>query len=251
MVLRKLLFGASSLRPCPSGKLSFANLQGSFIRFKSTVTHHAASTDAQREVPTPLVLLSASKWSGQPEAKVSLKSFISQFTRNGWNVASIDVDPKLEADTSQGILASLESELALQMRESGASGGGSPFPPLMIAKGLDTLIAESYISSHPLSGLVLLNPPLTPAHARGQCPDQLPTSMEPFNYEIRSPCKVAWSQDEVQKLAFWDVHRIEEAREDEADEALDRFVWDLNSDADEHDAAAYQVRKWAEDECGM
>lgn len=51
----------------------------------------------------------------------------------------------------------------------------------MIAHGLDTLVAETYISSHPLSGLVLLSPPTA---------DQLPSPPPSFNWEPMLPVAI-------------------------------------------------------------
>lgn len=163
----------------------------------------------------------------------------------------MDVGDLSSAKTGAQVLAALEDELARQMREAAVSGGGAPFPPIMVARGLATLVAEQYVSSHPLSGLVLVDPPLTPQHAHEANPAQLPTAPEAFTYEIRFPARVVWSPSGVQKLLYWDVHRIEEAREDEADEALERFVWDVERDDDELGAGPHEMRKWAEDECGM
>lgn len=217
------------------------------VRRSSTVTHYDASKEAPREVPTRLLVVSASSWAKEPAAQVSLSSFVQSFVGKGWNVTCVDLDPEgLESlSDSQQILASLEDELKQTLRSN-----GSPFPPLMVTQGLSSLIAETYVSSNSLSGLALFNPPLSAEHACKQYPEQLPTPLPLFTYEPHFPCLVAWNDKAAKELAFWDVHRIEEAREEEAGEAMDRYVWDFDSAEDKDKAGAFELQRWA-DEQGM
>lgn len=204
-------------------------------------------------MPTPLILVSASQWTGEPASSEHLKAFEEHFSRHGWNVTHIDIDPPdvKSAKTSEEVLDKLESELAAQMRKAAAGSGGAPFPPIMMARGKATLAVEQYVSSHPLSGLVLLDPPLSPQSVHESNPEMLPTTPPAFTYEIRFPALCAWTQEGANKLLYWHVHRIEEEREDEADEALERFIWNVESSQDELGAGPHEMRKWAEDECGM
>lgn len=222
--------------------------KGTSVRPQSTIAQHHASPSAPREVPTPLVLLSASKWSGEPQAESSMSAFVKHFTARGWNVTCVDLDPEgersvSEAKSSPDVLSKLESELGTQLRQASSQ----PFPPVLVAKGLASLIAETFVSSNPLSALALLDPPLTPNHAHESHPDKLPTELPAFTYEPRFPCLVAWSPEEVKNLAWWDVHRIEELREEDAGEAMDRFVWDMDNAEEQEKAGPHELRKWAED----
>lgn len=137
----------------------------SFQRLKTTSTQHSPSPDAPREVPTPLILLSVPKWEGKKDGKSTFNAFIKHFTKEGWNVSCIDLDPALDSkqEKSSQILSNLESELSQEMRS--ISSGSGPFPPLLVSYGFSTLVAEQYVSSHPLSGLAMLDPPLSPSHA--------------------------------------------------------------------------------------
>lgn len=61
------------------------------------------------------------------------------------------------------------------------------FPPLLISSSLSTLLAETYVSSNPLSGLLLHTPP-TPtlfASLPTRLPDLFKTRLTPFDYEPR------------------------------------------------------------------
>lgn len=62
-----------------------------------------------------------------------------------------------------------------------------PFAPIIIAAQASTLLSQSYISSHPASGLVLVAPPHTTAAATGQNgADPLPE----FTFEPHFPVLV-------------------------------------------------------------
>ena len=223
--------------------------QLSWRRLESTWVHHSPSPSAPREVPTPLILLSASRWSGEGKSAESLAAFVTHFALRGWSVSCLDLDPaELPVDDSEKMLSALESELSAQLGRLNAS----PFPPLMMARNLSTLIAETYVSSNALSGLVLLDPPVSAEDAskKQTAPACLPTPLPPFTYEVTFPCLVAWSAERAKELAFWEAHRIEHILEDEADAALDRRVVDLQDDGEGHGAGPNEVRMWAED-CGM
>lgn len=216
-------------------------------RLESTWVHYKPSPSAPREVPTPIILLSVSKWSLEGKADENLSAFVRHFTSQGWSVSSLDLDPiDLPKDDSQKILSSLESELISQLSRQ---HGSSPFPPLIIAKNLATLIAETYVSSNALSGMVLIDPPINPEVASNEenSLGRLPTPLPPFTYEATFPCMVAWSAERAKGLPFWEAHRIENLLEDEADASLDRKVVDLDDETESHGAGPHEVRMWAED----
>lgn len=61
------------------------------------------------------------------------------------------------------------------------------FPPLLISSSLSTLLAETYVSSHPLSALILHNPPSSVVLAKlhEQRDDLFRTKLDEFTYEPR------------------------------------------------------------------
>jgi len=68
-----------------------------------------------------------------------------------------------------------------------------PFPPVIIARGVACLITQTYISSHPASGVVLISPPpcntMVPRNL-------LPTPLPEFDFEPKFPiCVVATGED--------------------------------------------------------
>lgn len=227
-----------------------SNLIPSFKRYVTTVTQYPPSASASREVPTPLVLLSVPKWEGGQQGETTFKAFINHFTKEGWNVSCIDLDPTIKEegnktqDSSQ-ILTEFESDLSKNMQS--ISLGSGPFPPVLVSYGLSTLVAEQYVSSHPLSALALLDPPISPSHAHKDRSDIFPNDLSPFTYEPTFPILIARTPANAKKLSFWDMHRIEEMQEEEADEALDRRVWELNDEEEGEKAGPCQLRKWAEE----
>ena len=72
-----------------------------------------------------------------------------------------------------------------------------PFAPVIVARAGGTLIAQTYISSHPASALLLVSPPpsnsalFTPTSALDTPPKPLlPTPLPEFNFEPRFPVAV-------------------------------------------------------------
>lgn len=92
------------------------------------------------------------------------------------------------------------AELKQQMRQS-----SSPFPPLLFARGYNTLIAQTYVSSHPLSGLVLVNPPLTIKEALKARKDLLDYVPQEFDYEPFFPISILCNRKSAEEL---ETHRL-------------------------------------------
>jgi hypothetical protein len=74
---------------------------------------------------------------------------------------------------------------------------GSPFPPVIFARGFTSLIAQTYVSSNPASGLFLISPPLSNASC---FPSILPTPLEEFDYEFNFPLAVMARPAELAQL---------------------------------------------------
>ena len=73
----------------------------------------------------------------------------------------------------------------------------SPFPPIIFSRSHGALITQTYISSHPASGLVLMSPPPSNASAEGSL---LPTPLEEFDYEVKFPVAVVGTKGELERI---------------------------------------------------
>lgn len=66
-----------------------------------------------------------------------------------------------------------------------------PFPPVLFAYRLGSLIAQTYVSSYPVSALILDDP--TPFESLASCPgvaDKLPLPLDDFTFEPKFPLLV-------------------------------------------------------------
>jgi len=86
----------------------------------------------------------------------------------------------------------LFQELKVNLRLS-----GSPFPPVIFARGFASLIAQTYISSNPAHGLFLISPPLSNALL---FPAVLRTPLPEFDYELNFPIAVMARSAEMVQL---------------------------------------------------
>ncbi|KAK4705879.1 hypothetical protein P7C70_g301, partial [Phenoliferia sp. Uapishka_3] len=69
---------------------------------------------------------------------------------------------------------------------------GTPFPPLLISSHLSTLLAQSYVSSHPLSGL-LLHSPIQATAVHKSHPSIFSTGpLAEFDFEPNFPVGIMW-----------------------------------------------------------
>lgn len=101
----------------------------------------------------------------------------------------------------------LLSELVKEIRQS-----SSPFPPLLCAYGLNTLVAQTYVSSHPLSGLILVEPPLTVRAAAKSIPTLPLKDVEEFSYEPFFPVAILCARARAKEL---EQHRLRTEYPDE------------------------------------
>ncbi len=67
-----------------------------------------------------------------------------------------------------------------------------PFAPVIVARAGGTLIAQTYISSHPASALLLISPP--PSNTAAS--QLLPTPLPEFNFEPKFPCAIMCTESE-------------------------------------------------------
>ncbi|WFD35135.1 hypothetical protein MCUN1_001984 [Malassezia cuniculi] len=209
----------------------------------------APAADAPREVPTPLLFLSASRWTGSsPESLYG--SLLDKFSQAGFTSLVLDVDTPGSATGAEKV-NELAEEIRRCLRSPPPEVGVSPYPPVLIARHASCILAEVYASSNPLSALQLVDPPVTLARAPQRFPDAFPAEPDlELNFEAHFPVRVTWTEDELKwhadnGVAWYEAHRIEHAREDEAGECLDRYVWPTLDDG------AQETLDWLENEVGF
>jgi hypothetical protein len=135
---------------------------------------------------------------------------------------SIDPTP-YASSSSQHLLASLETGTSPAHHFSSSTAdqlskrpdltslikeSNNPFPPLLISSNLSTLLSQTYVSSHPLSGLILYSP--TPALvAHSLHPTLFKTALEEFTYEPNFAVGVM-SEEGIEEGRLMDICREEE-----------------------------------------
>ncbi|KAG9124545.1 hypothetical protein FRC07_011168 [Ceratobasidium sp. 392] len=153
----------------------------------------SASPAAPREVPTPLVVLSAERWDAS--SREGMQNFAAMFAERGYTTLEIDLAPPPADDsaskTSQALLEHFTKDLRSHVRLAAI-----PFPPVIIARAGTCVIAQSYVESNPASGLVLIEPPVSNASC---VPDLLPTPTDEFTFEPRFPIAVLSSSDKLRE----------------------------------------------------
>ncbi|PCH34994.1 hypothetical protein WOLCODRAFT_133680 [Wolfiporia cocos MD-104 SS10] len=150
---------------------------------------------APREVPTPLVFVSASKW--DPRTRQGMRTLASMFAERGFTCLEVDLAPPESISTSESLMQHFEDELSSHIRLTAI-----PFAPIILARGTGALIAQTYISSHPASGLLLISPPKSNASVSSSSftssdRQLLPTPLREFCFEPKFPCAVMCAQDEA------------------------------------------------------
>ncbi|KAF8973720.1 hypothetical protein BDZ97DRAFT_1912188 [Flammula alnicola] len=161
------------------------------MRLASSFIIHAPPANAPREVPTPLVFISARSW--DDDSTSGMTTLASMLAEKGFTCIESDLAiSQSSMSDSKLMMNGYESELASTIRLSAI-----PFPPVIVARASACLIAETYISSNPSSGLILISPPVSNAELSI---DKLPTPLEEFNYEPNFPIAVIATPHEVERL---------------------------------------------------
>ncbi|KAL8280206.1 hypothetical protein RQP46_007320 [Phenoliferia psychrophenolica] len=161
-----------------------------FVRPKSTATIVNAVRDV-RQLALPLAFVSVKGW--EEDGIAGWMKWAKQASKAGYTSVLVEIDPadaatRTEAgSSSSALLAELSAELSsiLSSPES-----GTPFPPLLLSASLSSLLAQTYVSSHPLSAL-LLHSPAPPAPAHELHPKVFPTPLEEFTFEPNFPVAIA------------------------------------------------------------
>ncbi|KAF8744463.1 hypothetical protein RHS02_02336, partial [Rhizoctonia solani] len=194
----------------------FANLRGSLgpqlkplaysafgLFFNGQVTRSTSSStkymlrnpspSAPREVPRPLVILSAEQWDKDSKDGQVMQGFAAAYAERGYTTLEIDLAPPPSEDssskTSKALIEYLTKELASHVRLAAI-----PFPPVIIARAGACIIAQSYIESNPAYALALIEPPLS----NSSCvPKLLPTPTKEFTFEPRFPIAIISASEKI------------------------------------------------------
>lgn len=169
----------------------------SFLRYSTAAGPTAyllrqPSPSAPREVPTPLVFVSASQW--DDSSAEGMRKFAGLFSERGYTCLEIDLALPEDRSSSDTMMQHFEAELASHVRLAAI-----PFAPVIIARSAGTLIAQTYISSHPASGLILISPPATNAAVSSS--GLLPSPIPEFNFETKFPLTILCAEEEKDRLA--------------------------------------------------
>ena len=168
----------------------------------------------------------------------------------GFSSLFLDLDPDTHGRPPSEILALMEDEMVRLLRHPPPEVGVPPFPPALTAAGAVCAVAEQYASSHPLSALQLVDPPLSMARAAVDYPHLLgPEALPEFHFVPFFPARVVWTaralaEREARQVPWFERHRIEAQRDDDEGD-VDRYEWaSLEQGADE-------MGRWLEDDAGL
>jgi len=121
-----------------------------------------------------------------------MTTFASIFAEKGFTCIECDLSmPDNSVANSETLMHHFESQLSSDIRLAGI-----PFPPVIFARSSASLIAQTYISSNPASGLFLISPPSSNLVSKGL----LPTPLPEFNFEPKFPIAVMASRQEMDLL---------------------------------------------------
>lgn len=166
---------------------------------------------------------------------------------HGFSSLFLDLDPDTAGRTPTEILALMEQEMVRLLRHPPPEVGVPPFPPALTAADAACAVAEMYASSHPLSALQLVDPPVSMTRAAAQYPHLFGPEPPPeFRFEPFFPARVVWTAQgrEAHQVSWLEMHRIEAQRVDEQGD-VDRYEWaSLEQGTDE-------MLRWLEDEAGL
>ncbi|KAJ3567367.1 hypothetical protein NP233_g6412 [Leucocoprinus birnbaumii] len=187
---------ANCYRP---GKIQHGFAREGLVRFGSSYILRSPPKTAPRESPTPLIFVSAKSWDVDSGRGMDLIS--SMLAETGFTCLQTDLglpDPQTRSN-STSMMNWFEGELRSAVRLSMI-----PFPPIIFGRSAGCLIAQTYISSNPATGLVLLSPPannteLGSVQAHDNSPI-LPTPLGEFDFEPYFPIMVMATSERMKVL---------------------------------------------------
>ncbi|KAJ3971940.1 hypothetical protein EV361DRAFT_799083 [Lentinula raphanica] len=167
------------LRPFP-----FARPPRVRFRSQSSFIIREPPSSAPRIVPTPLIFVSATSWD-QTSSRQGFSVLAQMYAEKGYTCLDTDLSIPTDKISALDMMQHFESELSTIVKTS-----SNPFPPILFARNTTCLITQTYISSHPASGLVLISPPSS-NHAHG---------LPEFNYEAQFPIVVVDTPGGMERL---------------------------------------------------
>ncbi|KAJ8084192.1 hypothetical protein PM082_002959 [Marasmius tenuissimus] len=149
------------------------------------------SNSAPRLVPTPLVFVSASEWHAPNRFR---HGFARMYPEKGYTCLDVDIHlPAEGTNQSETLMEYFVSELRSAIRLTTI-----PFAPVIFARDAACLIAQTYISSHPATGLVLISPP--PSNDAAMKSGILPTPLPEYDFEPTFPIVVVSTPSQMEVL---------------------------------------------------
>ncbi|KAF7339917.1 hypothetical protein MVEN_01909200 [Mycena venus] len=162
---------------------------------------------APREVPTPLLFVSSKEWDIDSEKGV--EKLATMLSMKGFTCVHCDISlpavhssaPPLNSDQ---LMHRLVEDLKANLR---LSSHAVSFPPVLFARSAASLIAQAYISSNPVTAMMLMGRiPSTNAEVVGSL---LPTPLAEFNFEPKFPIALLSTPREMERL--WKTNRLAQA----------------------------------------
>ncbi|KAJ7783440.1 hypothetical protein DFH07DRAFT_787728 [Mycena maculata] len=148
---------------------------------------------APRQVPTPLLFVSAKVWDADSYNGVS--ALITALSAKGFACLHCDLStaPQLHLNSTE-----IMSHFVSTLKSLGADSGILAFPPVIFARSSAAIIAQAYISSNPATALVLTGN--IPAVNADVPENLLPTPLEEFNFEPKFPIALVTTPHEMERL---------------------------------------------------
>ncbi|KIY72741.1 hypothetical protein CYLTODRAFT_417526 [Cylindrobasidium torrendii FP15055 ss-10] len=185
-----------------------------------TLAKQEPPKSAPRIAPYPLVWVSTTDW--DPHSRLNPHVF-PHFLKQGFTCLHADIStPKTPLD-APALMRYYESELKAALDEEHAGAA-----PVIFASGLATLVAQTYISSHPAMAMALFSPP-----ARISDVSFATGELSEFNYEPKFPIALVGSSEGMAQ------HRLGQ------DPYVDRFAFEADSSE-----VVTALSEWM-DECGI
>ncbi|TIA94052.1 hypothetical protein E3P81_00467 [Wallemia ichthyophaga] len=184
-----------------------------------------ANPNSPRASPYPLVFIrTPENWGEDAKEWQSTQGLLIE---KGFGCLEIFCDEH-KGSTSKEILKKMADDVQQRIRLAAI-----PFPPVLFAKGMGTLITETHISDYPVSGVVLINPPYIDGE---KSPNEkvLPSPVETFNYEAFPRIAV---MDQLKNVEQLEQHRL-------ADSDADLIMY--NGEYGQKQSL-YEIERWLDD----
>lgn len=127
-----------------------------------------------------------------------------------------------------------------------------PFPPVLVSTGSSTLLSQTFISDHPASGLILINPPQTTSSVNISNAQDGQAALPEFNYEPHFPILVVAANGGSSGFKAQDVeaHRLVKDYESKGVGRGGKGVSVERVKEERSEETRIQVERWL-DRCGF